>query len=513
MYTLIIVDDEPKSQRGLSELITSHDSEWEIAGLYNNGLSALQGVSSLSRLDLVITDIRMPKMDGLEFIEHLRKLYPHLAIIIISGYDVFAYARKALQFSVTAYLLKPIVREELFDTLDSIKATLSKQNTVDYWQERTYHESLFREVLRYERYSKQAVVFSSPNPLETFQRVVTPLDQSFAILLCKELHPKNTPFKELEQACLDISPPAFRGIFRTSTRLCSILLFAETTHDAVTISKSLAAKLSSDNALGLSLLHSHPKALSTAYYEAYTAVSQSLYQEQPDQVEVPLYSPTQESAFCYNPQQWTVFKNALSFGNTAQASASLKEFFEQIWQNRPSVSALEEWSHQVRALCLQMLKSNGFNPSNFNESFFSLDSLGDISSLHELQKMMSHAVKRVSNTINLLNERKQSHKIEEILRYVQQRYNTDISLDEISDQVALNKSYVSYLFKKKTNSTLIEYVIKLRIEKAQELLRDTNLKIYEIAHMVGYSDFKYFNRVFKKITSITPTEYRNYSKH
>ena len=126
---------------------------------------------------------------------------------------------------------------------------------------------------------------------------------------------------------------------------------------------------------------------------------------------------------------------------------------------------------------------------------------------------MSHAVKRVSNTINLLNERKQSHKIEEILRYVQQRYNTDISLDEISDQVALNKSYVSYLFKKKTNSTLIEYVIKLRIEKAQELLRDTNLKIYEIAHMVGYSDFKYFNRVFKKITSITPTEYRNYSKH
>ena len=422
MYSVILVDDEEIIRRGMTIIINNQIQGFNIVETFEDGKEAIEFLAE-NNVDVVLTDINMTDISGLELAKYIYENKPETKTIIISGYKEFEYAKKAIEYNVQHYLLKPTKPEELEKVLTDVKEKLDEEKNIK--------------------------LFNMKNK-EKYEDLLSVLSQQFFTeLILREMRDRKEISEKIELLSLDIN---------IDKDFCHLISVTIDDYDEYLNHEWKHGKERLNMAI-CNLVCSHKGTV-----EIYTAFIQ---------------------------------KNQI--------------FFVAI----DCISQNEDLSQQLVYKYLN--QTENYMVLHFNlkveikieKSFSNILSLGVHNYKHFDNKL--HGESGISTDL-LLNNIKIDEKSEEIIilkakKYIDSNWNKDISLTDVAEHVFLNPAYFSRLFKQLTAENFIDYIIKIRIEKAIELMKEHKYKIYEISDKIGYKSSKYFTKIFKENTGYSPAEY------
>jgi len=511
MYRILIVDDERIEREGIRNLIHKLKLELETI-LAENGEAALDIVRSQS-VDIVITDIKMPFMDGLELSEKIREEQPDIELIIYSAFNEFEYARRALRTNVSNYLLKPIQVPEFLAAIHrAMDACLEKE--ADRARERKLLEG-YRLGMAYEREKMLLEAINGAKPLkiasvlpdgegaerETIHLLLVECprpffdmhnDDYFAMLRERVRLPFDYLNLNENQSLLFVRSPA--PLSRET--LGSI---------AETVLASTAARYGQDASMIVGAAADGWERVHDAYcgierlleFKFFMTDHALLFAEEHfDEASVDAYELHSIVDKIYQ---------CLDYGDIQGAKYGIELLFSYL-KTTGHFSSL-----YTKFLCSEIMnkslaKARKNNLTVINEY---LDKITRSSSLHDLKELMFGLFDLLESDAGSKGKSEPSNRIiERIKQMVEEHYDQDLSLEGIAEQVYLTPSYLSYLFKKETGQSLIRYITQVRMEKAVALLKDTNMKIVDICKKLGYRNSNYFIQSFRQHYGVTPAKFR-----
>ncbi|MFC4600919.1 response regulator [Cohnella hongkongensis] len=515
-YKVLIVDDEPKVRRGLSALIPKIDPEWEVAGTAANGEEALQLVKK-QLPDLVITDIRMPRMNGLDLLSELKE-YP-LQVVILSGYGYFEYARTAIQFGAFDFLLKPLKPDAIRDVLGRLSAQMSaaKREAPEGVPELKYSKLWKEWMLSPEDEHGHAAKLRSLLPpeagllrlaaieIDSFDKVISEDQwgdrQLVAFAVRNVLH-------ELLSAQ---APDRFRYLFQSGSRIYYLLADGSFGRDfweeairtivrSVKISVSVGLSGESADFTELPQLLAHAReSLENKWIYGEGTVGDYRDFHLEDLVRIGYPEKLEEAI------SW-----AVRSGDADAAIRSLEAFVGQLRDAEVPFRLFQRYCLQLLTSVLRIACEQKVSDLVFSRMTRPTDLFGRGFSADGFLGFMKEFVEESLCALEWSRSQKQGRTLDKALTFMKANYARDISLDDVAGHVGMSSSYFSTYFKQETEVSFVEYLTRLRMDAAKKLMKDTDLRLYEIAAMVGYQDVKYFSRLFKKTMNVTPGEYRQF---
>ncbi len=513
MYQLLLVEDEDIIRNGLRHIIEKLDLGPLNIQEAGNGLEAIEAARS-SPPHIVITDIRMPLMDGLELIENLKTLLPNAEFVILSGYSEFEYAKKAITLGVTEYLLKPIKKDQLAEILRQIMERMKEQEserqklnqTLSNFATEVSHlqNSLLWKILNGKLSPKQTLSEIADLGIEFYGKYFLLL--GFRAIRLSEPDSFEASLVQVEERLKQTCPHLFRF---TSEYGYVFYLLNLPAYPYEGLEEFLAdyQNQASSLPMGISAAVDSPELLPLLLKQSRSALDNRLF-----------YFDTK--CFFYHDFQYTgsgtVFSSqvgekilmALNKGN-GEAAPLIKEFFLKLLETS-EVTA--EWiGLNIKALVYYLFSTRMIEKGTRRSRMELDESIEFFLSAAETFADFSDTV--VEQMLGLEKNNSghdlKSAAVTQAINYVQKYYAKDITLVYISNFVSMNDSYFSSLFKKTTGIGFVNYLQDVRIQNAKRFLRDPGIKIYEVAEMVGFRDEKYFYKIFKKVTGITPSDYKN----
>ena len=512
MQRILIVDDERIEREGIRNLIRMLKLELEPI-LAKNGEVALEIVRN-EPVDIVITDIKMPFMDGLELAEKIREEKPDIELIIYSAFNEFEYARRAMRTNVSNYLLKPIqVPEFLAAVHRAMDACLEKE--ADKIRKRELLEG-YRRGLAYEREKMLLDAINGTKPIKpsAFPQPEGGAQEreSIHLILVECLRPffdmHNDDFFSMLGERISL-PFDYLNVNENQSLLFvrsplplpkeTLRLLAETISSSTAERYDLAVRLIVGAAAdGWEGVHDAycgiERMLEFTFFmndDAILFAGEQLAEASVDGVE--LQSISDKIYQC------------LDYGDTRGAKYGVELLFSYL-KSKGHFSSL-----YTKFLCSEMMtkalgKEHKNNISVINEY---LDKITRTASLHDLKDVMFDIFDLYESSAETKGKGESTNKIiEGIKRMVEEQYDQDLSLEGIAEQVYLTPSYLSYLFKKETGQSLIRYITQVRMDKAVALLKDTNMKIVDICKQLGYRNSNYFIQAFRQHYGVTPAKFR-----
>lgn len=539
MYRILLVDDEILVRDAIRENIDWAGIDCELVGDCQNGQEAAEFVNK-HPVDIVLTDICMPYMDGMELSHFLHDNYPDIVIVIFSGFGEFEYAKKAIQYNVSEYLLKPITAMELTAVINKMKEKVDQRQ-----KEKRKLENLTKAS---ENYRKNAQIIRS-KAIESLvtcsQDVQVSLEQLrsmgieltasnyrvavFDIDLYSDMYQVDME-KRQESALMafvlfnisnEIVEREHAGLAyqEGNNRVC-VLFQGSRTRDFSNKIKSICREIQQkvkevigiDVSMGIGtwvrgyeeLLVSHDIAAKAIQYRYLLGGSLLLdMEEYQTNVEISIYDVLNQLTESLKTGKKETMELCLarleqeikgSLVEKSRACMYLQQMIRAIGSARDSVQTEREEPLRGREELLRRIPEQ----NTFQQAIGLVKEYAE-QAFEELSSLNSSSGQRQA----LL-----------ALDYIQNNYmDPNLSLNSICSYLNISTSYFSTIFKEVTGETFMEVLIRTRMDKARELLVNTTLKNYEIAEKVGFSDPHYFGISFKKATGKTPTEYaREYRK-
>jgi len=532
--TVVVLDDEEKVCRLILQLVDWEKLGMTVAGTAHNGVDGLALIQKV-RPDLVITDIRMPGMDGLELIGRIRGLLDGVDFIIISGYHQFEYAHNAIRYGVEDYLLKPIKQSELNATLEKIagrhRSRQAREETTRQLEARL-ESSLGK--LRKDFFLDYLLTEETPEipSLEAlnhtygyrfspgfFQMVVLKLDcppRDFSgemlIMLAAQANTLLQPL--LGECCSD---------FELQTGDCRIRLLLnypgkekpsvrkqlKQFHDDLQVRKSIFEIAELTMALGSPVpsaaeLRSSLREAELMLGERLFGQTGRLYEEQPADPR----SSGGDLLAAWNREM----EKACEVLDLPAARSAAENLGSRL-RNLPDstgfllLEAHREAGHRFFILLANRGETGLPDPEGMERQY-----LRELDLLSRAEALTGRLIGLVEEVFSLMAEMRQqaeSRPIREARRYITEHFREGgISLEQVAEAVGFNPTYFSQLFKKETGSGFLEYLTAARMEAAKELLRTTKFTVAQVASEVSYSDVKHFTRLFRKAAGIKPSEFR-----
>lgn len=529
MYKVILVDDEALTRESISQNVPWEEMEFELIGTAENGQEALNLIKECPP-DLVLTDICMPVMDGLSLSEQIQKSYPNIKVVIISGYDDFEYAKQAMRYEVSNYIIKPITSHELVEELKRIKIkieeSINQTKTIEAAKKfedniPTLRNDFLNRLLEGNYYkldiadkmnqynirfsgSLQAVVLLEVEEFETDTKDGTKIDIGFIDFSIANIT------EEIINKCQNV-------IFVKNTNNKSVLIFAE--ESAERLEESIQSVCNT-------IIEAVKQCIQTKMYvivgETVNDVQNWVYSYQS-------VKEAKEYKFLFEDQKFVYGQEKVMTKTTRQDNfirqidhlilaiklcniIEIKQEIEYIFQGlRESGRDKRQLLIVVQNLVLSILialetYTDGKTKEYDKEEF--ILSLSEHKHLSDIEKKFFLFCKELADIIAGKRENENEKQAIRALDYIEKNYmNIDISLNKVCDFLCVSTSYFSAIFKNATGETFIETLTRVRINKAKELLESTSMKNYEIALAVGYQDPHYFSSTFKKHVLMTPTEY------
>lgn len=503
---IVIVEDEIRIREGLARLIKKMDGQYEVAGQAENGRQGLELICR-EKPDIIITDIRMPVMDGLQMLEELQKRGLHIKTIVLSAYSEFEYARGAMRMGVKEYLLKPIVVTDILESFRRITEEISREKKQS---EDTVGslESLFGSILL-------GTLDGGPPMLQRLKEHFGILEDTEYDEICLYLgrqyeNEKKNVKKELKQ--LFAGRKQLKYVLLEMDRERSVIVLVYEDHGEFPLERWVQYWLLQDqsrtikSAVGFIShlkLGEIKKGLETllAHMEWNISLGDDVM------ISYPKITMLQTNPCIYPLEMEHRMKLAVCAGEREKIRDIMMDF-RQYFINGKIYSpgeikeccvrffwALINTGKEVGALDYEKLEQQ-----NLLEQIMSAKTTEELDNVRGtlLEKM---AVKGEENDpVHLTVKRAQ--------RMIQEFYQSGITLEEIAARLNITPEYLGTRFHQEMGMTFSSYMKNFRMTKAKELLIGTNLKLYEIAEKTGYSDPKYFSRVFKETTGQLPAEYR-----
>lgn len=534
MWKMVIIDDERQVLKGMKRAIPWDELGAEWVGEAMNGEDGLEVIRNTCP-DIVITDLYMPVMTGLEMVERLRKEGFQGKIIILSGYSDFEHARQALRFNVIDYVSKPISPPTLRSILSNVVQELEEEE-----QKRIKQGELEFKMALYEPFiEKEWVRSAAVGTLDHSYRDNTHLPQSYhfwqerkhvsvGIELVRDERARSLTVSDwnlFRFAVSNIACEVARKLFLNleyielhSTRALLIIhpeaaqleqLGEKLEELGIKLIDSIGDYLKIITRIGIGGVKDTWTKLSDSTEEAFLAMDQRAYRCSSAH-EVYLYRENSSK-----PGKIALFPVKFSYKlATAMKSSQESEAHQLVLDYITEMKKQEGVSQGY----VQMLGSElwGIMTYSLYESGLVLDDLftndqiaKEISSLvvpDQLANWLMDKISMICSSRQWKGSSKHRQVVEFITSYIHEHYAEELTLVELSDKVYISRNHLSIIFKNMTGETFNNYLTRVRIEKARELLMERNMLVYEVAERVGYKNIPYFSTVFKKITGMNPTE-------
>ena len=529
MYSVFLVEDEIVIRDGLKVSFPWEEYGFAYVGDAADGEVALPLIRQ-TKPDVLITDIRMPFMDGISLSKMIKKELPNTRIIIISGFDDFSYAQEAISIGVDNYLLKPITKDKLKDVMSEAKNKLDKETERDNYLEQFKAESQEYEQFARVRFFNKLVskTMSVPEIYEKSEELGLSFDSTHYNLVLLDF----TPMTEGTAA-----PVYSKHMARLSDQIMQYLKCCLEYHVFHSTMDTYAIIVKGDE----NTIQSHTKNLienierRCLFYDddihwylaesgVITRLSEfaSAYQKASKRLSMRFINPKGHifsdedlEALQRSKDDSNVIVNqhlVMLFLENAEAS-EIDSFLDNLINSQGKDAIKSNLFCRYFAMTMYMcvcdyLKKLDLNPDSvLNSNIRTLldNATGDtVAAL--VSSMFQVAIEKRKQEVG--NQSKSQ--LSEAMRYVDEHYSdSSLCLNEVAKAVDISPSYLSAMFSRDTQTTFVEYMTAKRMEQAKALLKNTKEKTQQIADKVGYKDPHYFSYIFKKTYGISPKEYRN----
>lgn len=542
MLKIFLAEDEVVVRETIKRMIPWEELGFELVGEAADGEMALP-LLIRQQPDLLITDIKMPFMDGLTLARLAKKEIPGLKVVILSGYDDFNYAKQAIGIGVEDYLLKPITKNALIERLSEIRSRYEHEKT-----QKEYYEKFQREMQAYEKNSSrdffEALVDGSMDMMEVYKRAeklgLDIVAEAYNVLIftmnCDEdFSGQRDEYSSWEAESLELLENFFAGhssamLFRSNIFSYDVLLkgqretIEENTRACVDEIRKILSRQDGRRewflAVGqsverLSQIQKSYHTASRAFSQRYLYDENILYYDEMETMEHPGgQAETEDNAYLQkvdvNALNPAILQKFLSNGLQEETENFVKDYFYAIGQEPMESLVFRNYVIlNVRFSVISFIKGLGCD-TNEMESADTEEVLAE--SGKNMESAIAYAKKMISQAIEI-RDQNSGNKNRSILKtavdFIDSHYmEEDISLNTVANVANVSSNHFSALFSQNMGQTFIEYLTTLRMNKAKELLRCTGMRSSEIAGEIGYKDAHYFSYLFKKTQGMTPSDYR-----
>ncbi|MFP3719504.1 response regulator [Niallia circulans] len=517
----LIVDDERHVREGIKLL-----ADWsgnEITDIYeaSNGEDAIQIIEAANP-EIIFSDMKMPKVDGTQLLKWMDEHYAHGKTIVVTGYDDYHYMRKAMHYGSSDYLLKPINPEMLNDTLRRV-VNEWKQEEEERKRKLNRTQLINKMKPAYRDHQLTQMLNNDPFDKHVLEEVLLTKAQAYTIGLLQVSNGIVEEFKWDKDLTLftllnvineELSSNNKGIAFHYVTGKGEIvLLLLRRKEEAVVIMREVHTTIlkllgiSCTLSMGLEVTSVNQLNLSYQYAKS-IMMNRDVLGNQQGKIMTEKKEYEIKSLMGYSSS----IKMAIQTGELHAFQSLIGQIQKDMMNNPPlSLSQLLHLEHEYLMISTRWFKE--FNlpiriPSNIEERIYSFMDKEGIFQLEAYKARKKKEIALFLRRVKRQNARRSQNVIHEIEKYIKANFHREIKLQEISEHFYISREYISRKFKQEYNVNISEYLVTIRMKKAQELLKSSNLKVYDIANMIGYQDDKYFRKVFKKIIGVSPNEYR-----
>ncbi|MDD4493270.1 MAG: response regulator [Eubacteriales bacterium] len=501
---VLVADDEFYARKAIVKMLTDCSDTVHICGDFETGREIVDFLEAETEpVDVIFTDIKMPEMDGLRLACWLQENRPEIFVVIITGYADFEYARQAIQYQVHDYVTKPVDKLELRRIVNTLLGQQQEKNRREA-KLRTQLFELSREQLSFKEITQKAELRG-----EFFPCAPADIDtRAWRLVLVQLSHDgeKETLEKIRQTMASVLKLDIVQALYlRTNDEFLALGL-AENIggqhgmrHAMEKIVCALESLSFTDITAAASGEHQSTGALYTAYKEAVYAMNMRLLEND----SVYLYNEALEKTCEKNYVAETVLQSAVDSRDTA----SVKKCIHSILFTENKMSVQQLYKRLVRILEILEHAYEAEDGSVPKSEYLMFSRRYDLYSFRKVEQLEAYFDSLAEVVCGQSMGRPDV--VQDIMGYIERSYQYDISLQELAEKkYFMNISYLSRLFKTQVGKTFSKYLIEFRLEKSTELLRETILKVSDIAAHVGYNDVSHFIQSFRKAYDMTPEEYR-----
>ncbi|TFE26979.1 response regulator [Cohnella luojiensis] len=522
MYRVLLADDEILDLEGMRTFIPWNELGLEVVDAVNNGFAAYDVIKN-EQIDILVTDVRMPNMSGLELATKAIEKQGELRIIFVSGYQDFNYLKQAIKLNAYGYVLKPMDDKELIDSLTKVRQDL------DLKKRRRETEEVYKQMVP---------IVKNEYLLQLLLEI--PGERSTSGLLDREYHldrlswPIRVAVLEIDDNSWKLNPNADRERKILLDRFYGLLslLFSEYGIEHVCkISKQRTALLLGDNAgleaigrlperikkefpftvtIGLGLTCADLHELNVSYGQAVKALDDKIFHGKGKLI---IYDEDRAGSTDIQDArnldvQLDAMMTAMSHYELVRIHDELSGLFQITSRMESKVTVHNFAMYIVMKLNEYLRTMNEDLFKLFGMELKNLDILLQFETIDDIHSWLRRRVFEISEMLHLKKHSKNGKLVQNIMESVRDRLHENITLRDVALRFSFSPNYLGHLFRGETGQNFSDYIIALRMERAQELLRNSKLKIYEVANQVGYRYLPYFSRQFKETTGMAPLEYR-----
>lgn len=517
---ILLVEDEPMFRKGLAKMIAGLNTGWEVCGEAENGEEAQRLVEELCP-DLVITDIRMPLVDGLELLQRVKAGHPDTVVIVITGFQDFQYAQSALRSGALDILVKPCSKQDICHVLDKAESVLAvkrEQKGKEQQEEARRLDNTLRELFLRLPYRPDVaaalerringthlILLNIPDYFPAHKRYTKkdiPLLQFAVLNIVGEM----TREIQGDAGCLLIVQTGCFALFVKGLEEERLLQLQGAIADSLWSFLGLRAELYEAvrvNALE-KLADLYEERIGARESKAAAGGSGLSGQSREE-----LAQDFSDGASSRMKQQLIAGQLAelIREGNVKELRECLEQLAEGACSCTPDTQKLEALSidFAMQETARKQLEA-AYEPGLLMAR---IERLHECGSGKELREWLAEGIGRFLESLAEWQNKYGGSSVAAAIRYMEEHYaSRQLTLADVAVQAHLSPAYFSHLFKKETGRSFVTYLIEMRMEKAKQLLAGTSLNVTEVAGVVGYDLPNYFAKLFKQYNGLTPKEYR-----
>lgn len=536
LYRIILVDDEEEVRKGIIRKIDWETLGFQVVGDAENGQDALEKIEQLEP-NVVMTDIRMPYMDGLTLTSWIRQKYPSVKVLIFSGFDDFEYAQQAIKLNVTEYILKPVNVEELTQILNRVRENLDQEieqrRDVDRLRE-SYLNSLpiLRELFLNDMVRGNMPAEDIRQKLEEYKIDILGAEKWLTAVINVENETAEETGLTLHQE-KELIPISVKSLlednlkdycrFTAFNSAVGITLIAAVDGEKKQTSlidllgdicKEIKRILQVTVTIGIGYFCMDLEQLPAAYQSAVDALGYQEIVGTGNIIYINDMEPVSRGKLQLETRDEADLIAAVKFGTREKIEAAARSFASRMESARVHMRQQQVYQMSIINCLIRLMQQQDLDLG----AMFGTDEMygkviyGNMKP-EEFASVITEVGCRMNEAMNRERDKTAKKVILEAKQYILDHYqDPELSVDVMCRQLHMSPAYFSTVFKRETGQTYIAYLTEVRLDKAVELLNTTDDKTYVIAQKVGYQEQNYFSYVFKKRFGISPTKFRG-SQH
>jgi len=524
MYKLMVVDDEQLAIESVKYIVENEINNIEVTQTARTGREAIEK-ARLSNPDIVLMDIRMPGINGLEAIQEIQKTNKKIVFIIVSAYEYFEFAKQAVELGVKEYLTKPVNKMRLIETLEIVTAQLDEERR-KYDRELETREKMEKMLTMVEHSFIYSLLLSEGHKVDIERykdlfNINTKKGYIFILTFKGLSGGKSDKIKLGDSVQNQVFYSYFKDNLKYKVRCMVgpvildrvVVYVSETNEDEYDqrvesiglleeMIKKLKDKFQIEFKIGIGRIRKDEDIV-ISYQEALKALNFADY-GQAAHIE-DIYARSDDSVYEIFSEEQKIL-NAIQRGETNRCIGLLKDIFAH-YPNFFEVESIRNRLIEMMVVAHRVAIESGMEDGRYIEHCRYISEIIDCKTKEAFERMCVEKIRYISTGIKKIKEKTISNIVDKANKIIEERFGQELTLDDISKELCVSPQYFSRLYKDETGINFIEQLTNVRIKNAKKLLEQGKHTIKEICFMSGYSDPNYFSRLFKKHQGVSPSVY------